>query len=163
MLLILQQMRALLDLLNSRGYLRSYLLLCKQRKDMVINSKLELLGQNRSQCSLEQVGLCFVYDSVFRFRVATESEQSLTGHNGLSQTENLDQQMFTDAGGRGWSVVKAAKKEGRGTRSQQKYFWKPIPTGFSKARISLLIQILKYQVQVTQIAESFSTCYFDDL
>lgn len=103
---------------------------------MVINNKLELLGQ---KCRLEWVWLWFGHASVFRILVAAESELSLTGHNDLSQTENLDQQMFTDLGGGGWSEVGVTQKEGRGTRSQQQYFWKPIPTGFSKARISLLI------------------------
>lgn len=165
MLLILQQMRALLDLVNSRRYIRLYLLLCRQRKDVAVNSKTEGFfdQKRRSQCRLEQVRLCFIYVCVFRFLVAAESEQSLTGHNGLSQNQKLDQQTFTDLGGRGQSVVTAVQKEGRGTTSQLKQCQKL--TGFSKARIFLLIQILRYQLQlaVTQVAESFSTCCFDDL
>lgn len=85
---------------------------------MVINSELELLGQkNSSQRRLEEVGLRVVYGCVFRFLVVAGSELSLTGHKGLSQTENLYQQTFTNLGGGRWSVAKAAWKEGRGTRS----------------------------------------------
>lgn len=71
---------------------------------MIVNSELELFGQQNGSHSPEQVGLCLVYACVFRFLVAAESEQSLTGHNGLSQTENLAQQTFTDLRGGGWTV-----------------------------------------------------------
>lgn len=76
----------------------------------MVNSELELFGQQNRSHSPEQVGLCLVYACVFRFLVAAEAEQSLTGHNGLSQTENLAHPL-------GWRVdcVRGAQEEGRGT------------------------------------------------
>lgn len=53
--------------------------------------------------------------------MTVKSEQSLSGYNGLRQTENLYQQKFTDLGGWEWSVVRAAQKTGRSTRSEQTF------------------------------------------